>query len=109
MKKTCALLALSFIAVTNLFAQEGQQQPPPGDRPRGHRPPPPPMMLALDVNADRVIDANEIANASAALRQLDKNGDGQLANDEICPPRPEGQPGHGDDQNQLRRGGPGRR
>jgi hypothetical protein len=113
MKITCTLLALSFIAVPSLFAQGGQQQPQ-HDRPRGHRPPPLPVMLALDVNGDRVIDANEIANASAALKQLDKNGDGQLTDDETCPPRPEGglgqgQQGNGGNQNQPRPGGSGRR
>ena len=58
--------------------------------PNGHRPPPPPLMAALDANHDGVIDAVEIDNASAALRKLDKNGDGQLTIDEIRPPRPAG-------------------
>jgi hypothetical protein len=44
----------------------------------------------LDANHDGVIDAAEIANASAALATLDKNGDGQLTQDELFPPRPEG-------------------
>jgi hypothetical protein len=64
-----------------------------GGRPGGpgmnsHRPPPDPLMLALDVNHDGVIDANEIANAPAALKTLDKNGDGKLTRDELRPPRP---------------------
>jgi hypothetical protein len=33
-----------------------------------------------------VIDAEEISNAPAALRTLDKNGDGQLTPDELRPP-----------------------
>ena len=46
--------------------------------------------MALDANHDGVIDANEIANASAALKTLDKNGDGKLTPDELRPPRPQG-------------------
>lgn len=57
----------------------------------GQRPPPPPIIAALDANHDGVIDAQEIANASAALKTLDKNGDGKLTMDEIRPQRPEGQ------------------
>ena len=38
----------------------------------------PPIIAALDTNHDGVIDASEIANASAALKTLDKNGTGQL-------------------------------
>jgi hypothetical protein len=107
MRKTCTLLALSFIAVASLFAQDGQQQPPQGEGHRGHRPPPPPpVMLVLDANDDHVLDANEIANASAALRQLDKNGDGQLTDEELRPPCPEGRPENGGNGNQGR---PGRR
>ena len=49
-------------------------------------------MEALDANHDGVIDAAEIANASAALKALDKNGDGQLTQDELRPPRPQGGP-----------------
>jgi len=52
--------------------------------------PPSPLMEALDANHDGVIDANEIANASAALKTLDKNGDGKLTQDELRPPRPQG-------------------
>jgi len=47
-------------------------------------------MEALDANHDGVIDAAEIANASAALKSLDKNGDGKLTQDELRPPRPQG-------------------
>jgi Ca2+-binding EF-hand superfamily protein len=51
---------------------------------------PGPLMEALDANHDGVIDANEIANASAALKALDKNGDGKLTQDELRPARPQG-------------------
>jgi Ca2+-binding EF-hand superfamily protein len=57
----------------------------------GRRPPPPdPLMVALDVNHDGVIDAEEIANAPASLKTLDKNGDGKLTQDELRPPRRDG-------------------
>jgi hypothetical protein len=76
--------------------------PPPGQN--GHRPPRPPIIAALDANGDGIIDAQEIANAPAALLKLDKNGDGQLTPDEYRPhrPPPDGPPpgegdGNGDD------------
>lgn len=47
-------------------------------------------MEALDANHDGVIDETEIANASAALKKLDKNGDGKLTAEELRPPRPDG-------------------
>src|SRR5882724_3264745 len=61
--------------------------PGPGGPPR-HRPPPPPLIAVLDANHDGVIDETEIANASVALKKLDKNGDGKLTMDELRPPRP---------------------
>jgi hypothetical protein len=64
----------------------GTNGPPPGAG--GHRPPRPPILAALDVNGDGIIDAKEIANASAELLTLDKNGDGQLTPDEWRPHRP---------------------
>jgi hypothetical protein len=73
----------------------GTNAPPPG--PDGKRPPPPPIIAALDANGDGIIDAQEIANAPAALLKLDKNGDGKLTPDEYRPHRP--LPGDG--------GGPG--
>ena len=54
----------------------------------GRRPPPSPVIAALDVNHDGVIDADEIANASAALKTLDINGDGKLTQDELRPTPP---------------------
>ena len=75
--------------------QAGQAGGPGGPGMRGHRlPPPSPLMQALDVNHDGVIDADEIANEPAALKTLDKNGDGKLTPDELRPACP------------LRKGGP---
>jgi hypothetical protein len=56
---------------------------------------PPPLFAALDTNHDGVIDSSEIDNAPAALRKLDKNGDGKLTMDELRPPRPGGPGGPG--------------
>lgn len=71
--------------------RNGQQQNAgPG---QGGDHPMPPIIHALDANGDGTIDAQEIANSSAALKTLDANGDGQLTHDEFCPPPPGGGPG----------------
>jgi Ca2+-binding EF-hand superfamily protein len=44
-----------------------------------------PLMQALDTNNDARISAQEIENAAAALKTLDKNKDGQLTEDELRP------------------------
>jgi len=63
--------------------------PPPGDRGEGNfHPPVPPLIGALDANGDKIISADEIANASNALKSLDKNGDGQLTKEELRPEPP---------------------
>jgi hypothetical protein len=43
-------------------------------------------MTAIDANGDGVLDASEISRAPAALKSLDKNGDGKLTPDECRPP-----------------------
>jgi hypothetical protein len=64
-------------------------------------------MTALDTNHDGTLDATEIANASASLKTLDKNGDGQLTRDELRPPRPDGGPeGQGGDEGDHHHHGP---
>lgn len=99
-KTMLAVLALTASAlIVNAQDAGGPpdgERPPhhagPGDGPpgmNGRRPPPPsPLMQALDTNHDGIIDANEIANAPAALKTLDKNGDGKLTPDELRPQRP---------------------
>jgi hypothetical protein len=101
-------LALGLPAVT-LLAQDGNPPPagerPPrggGSQPGGRQRPVPPLMAALDLNHDGVIDAEEIAQASASLKKLDKNGDGKLTMDELRPTPPQGQDGA-----QRGPGGPG--
>ena len=92
------IIALGLsLPVGSLLAQN--DGPPPGGGTNGpsgghrHRPPPMPIIQALDTNHDGIISAEEIANAPAALKTLDKNGDGQLTPDEYMPPRPQGGPG----------------
>jgi EF hand len=96
-KAVLGLLALGVSAWMLTAQNSGTQSPNdqgpppnegPGGGPRRHRPPPPPIIAALDTNRDGVIDESEIANASAALRTLDKNGDGKLTIDELMGPRP---------------------
>jgi len=98
MKAMLAVLALgaSTLIVSAQDSTAPQNDGPrggPGNHggPRGHRPPFP-LIGALDANHDHVIDSNEIANASAALLTLDKNGDGQLTADEYLPPLPKDAP-----------------
>lgn len=44
-----------------------------------------PVLAALDADKDGKISSKEIDNAAAALRTLDKNGDGNLTEDEVRP------------------------
>ena len=82
-----AALALGVLVLRAIAQNEGG--PPPGGPDGFHGAPPlPPIMMALDANRDGIIDSNEIANASAALKALDKNGDGKLTIDEYLGPRP---------------------
>ena len=47
------------------------------------------IMAVLDADKDGALSADEIANATAALKKLDKNGDGKVGQDELRPPREE--------------------
>ena len=104
MKHQIILTALLATSALTTLAQDADAGAPP----RGGRPPGGPggrplaIIAALDTNKDGVIDATEIANASAALAKLDKNGDGKLTPDEFLGPRGEGRGPGGP-------GGPGRR
>lgn len=49
-----------------------------------------PIIEALDLNKDGTIDANEIAMAAESLKQLDKNGDGKITEDEYAHRRSNG-------------------
>ena len=90
MKTLLTLLALGASAF--LVNAQDAGGPPPDGGPGGggprHHPPRLPLITALDANRDHVIDSNEIANASAELLTLDKNGDGMLTTNEYLPPLP---------------------
>jgi hypothetical protein len=97
-RHTLLLTVIALGASAGMAIAQDNNPPPPGpppgeggDRPRRV----PPLMEALDANKDGVIDEKEIANASAALKSLDKNQDGKLTMDEIHPPRPGGPGGPG--------------
>jgi hypothetical protein len=97
MKNLIALALLALGSTTLLAsAQDNHDGPPGGGGPGGpgghHRHPPLPIITVLDANHDGIIDSNEIANASAALLTLDKNGDGKLTADEYLPPLPPNAP-----------------
>ena len=99
MKTMLAMLAFGTSALVAVAQDDsggppggGGQGGPGGPGRSGHHRPPLPIVMALDANHDGVIDSNEIANASAALKSLDKNGDGQLTADEYLPPLPKDAP-----------------
>ncbi|MDR3460316.1 MAG: EF-hand domain-containing protein [Verrucomicrobiae bacterium] len=110
--KTKTLLTLAAVlgALSLTASAQDAGGPPPGGPgeqgghggPGGHRPVPA-IIAALDANHDGVIDADEIANATAALKTLDKNGDGKLTRDEYMGKPPSRPPGGGEGQGQ---GGP---
>ncbi|HTL72916.1 MAG TPA: EF-hand domain-containing protein [bacterium] len=110
-KITTALVAVLGALALAANAQDNNTDGPPqgGQGQRGpgmgqQRPPMPAVVRALDVNHDGVVDADEIANASAALKTLDKNGDGKLTMQELMGPRPQMRGGKGQGRGP---GGPG--
>ena len=115
MKKSTLLTFTLAIALAALYgwAQDagdhpgppeggGQGPRPPGGPGRDFRPPISLIEQVLDADHDGIISEEEIANAAAALKKLDKNGDGKLTPEEFRPRRRgPGSPGGGP-------GGPGR-
>ena len=63
-----------------LAAMSGKQANPQGRMPgRGNFQSMDPIMIAIDVDKDGILSVTEIANASVALKTLDKDGDGTLS------------------------------
>ncbi|MGB0580806.1 MAG: hypothetical protein ACPGVU_13975 [Limisphaerales bacterium] len=54
-----------------------------------------PVLVALDADKNGEISSQELENATAALKALDKNKDGKLTEDEVRPERPPGGRGRG--------------
>ena len=93
---TLAATLLALAASATLAGAQDNGDPAPGGPPNGdgngfrpQRPPLPAVVRALDANHDGIVDSNEIANASTALKTLDKNGDGKLTMPELMGPRPQ--------------------
>ncbi|RPF87190.1 MAG: hypothetical protein CBB78_009600 [Roseibacillus sp. TMED18] len=111
----CLLLCCLSPALT------AQENPPnrggngPGDEPRGERGPRRgpeqflrrlPVVQALDSDGDLIISEEELKDAPAKLKTLDKNNDQILEGEEILPPPPEGrEPRGGGEGLESRQGG----
>jgi Ca2+-binding EF-hand superfamily protein len=80
MKRTYLIAAAAVCAVVMALNAQDKPAENQGQRGRGN-----PLFAALDTNGDGVIDATEINNAPAALRKLDKNGDGKITREEVRP------------------------
>ena len=86
------LLAGGACAAIAMTALAAQNRPPEFAGPRT------PVAAALDADRDGAVSAAEIRSSAAALRTLDRNGDGQLTSDEVAPAfGREGRRGRGDD------------
>lgn len=86
---TLLALVIGLSALTT-FAQDGPRGPGGRRGPGGAGGLRLPVVAALDANTNNVIEAGEIAKASAALLKLDKNSDGKLDADELKPQMPSG-------------------
>ncbi|MBI2479857.1 MAG: hypothetical protein HYV60_14855 [Planctomycetia bacterium] len=97
--------AFTVLLVAGVAVYTAVAQPPGGGRgpggpgagrgpggPDGFRPPAHPLEEALDADGDHQLSAQEIENAVAALKTLDRNEDGKLSDDELRP-RFGGRPG----------------
>ena len=87
MKTTIATIIALTAGLSVLQAQSdpGSSSPKASQRAKAQ---PPLVVATLDANHDGIIDAGEIANASQALKSLDKNADGRLSPEELRRSRP---------------------
>ncbi len=76
--------AHSVISAGVLLGQDGSEASGFGQQQHQFRRPSQ-IFMTLDADADGVISAAELKNASTALLKLDKNGDGQLTAEEVRP------------------------
>jgi hypothetical protein len=85
----CQFAAVAIIGLlTEASGLTVGQQPPPPAAPQVSPMEASPVIRAIDADRDHVITTAELANAPAALRGLDKNGDGKLTRDEAGAPMP---------------------
>ena len=84
--KTTITTLIALTAVLSAFQVQSATPPVSGSQsastPRA-KALPPLVVATLDANHDGIIDAGEIANASQALKSLDKNADGRLSREEL--------------------------
>lgn len=80
---------ITLIVVSSGFFALSTAQPPQGNRNGGTGGPgpfgfaAPAIIQAMDANGDRSISKDELANVAAAIRKLDRDGDGQLSSQEM--------------------------
>jgi len=79
MIKPLPFVVLATFALASAMPAQGR---------RGRRMPPPPAMEAIDLDGDGEFSTEEIDSAAKSLLTLDKNGDGNLTDDELAPPPP---------------------
>jgi hypothetical protein len=88
MKTTIATLIALTAGLSVLQAQSAPVSGSQSASTRRAKASPPLVVATLDANHDGIIDAGEIANASQALKSLDKNADGRLTGEELRRARP---------------------
>ena len=88
MKTTIATLIALTAGLSVLQAQSAPVSGNPKAATQRAKAQPPLVVATLDANHDGIIDAGEIANASQALKSLDKNADGRLSPEELRRGRP---------------------
>ena len=88
MKTTIATLIALTAGLSVLQAQSNLGSGSPKASTQRAKAQPPLVVATLDANHDGIIDAGEIANASQALKSLDKNADGRLSPEELRRSRP---------------------
>ncbi len=98
MKQIQHLLLVASLASATLLTAQPAGPGEAGPHRRGPHGPGhlPAILVALDADRSGDISAAEIANAPAAIRTLDANGDGTVTRDELMPPRRGPAPGRPD-------------
>ena len=88
MKTTIATLIALTAGLSVLQARSAPVSGSPKASTQRAKASPPLVVSTLDADQNGIIDAGEIANASQALKSLDKNADGRLSREELRRARP---------------------